>query len=182
MDDRFTPSIRVVHARQFIEVASLLQQGRTDDAWAKFRQYAVDFGNLGGALDVALRTPADPVDMRQLVWGDIKRIELPAFGVQVIAFRLEVPAGATATQAGYTSVFEYRGDPALREMTVSTTPGDFFAPIARSVGMQASIFWSVTPGQGDATLTPGRTYYFNVRNVDRSGVNRPAMVETFWPR
>lgn len=191
MSDRFSPSIKIDHARKFIEVESLRQQGRVAEAWAKFQEYGVDMANMGGAMNLSLQSlqgPPDPssVIIRDMEWLVFRRVEIPQFSNEVYAFKFTIPEGPPLPVGGYCSVFEYRGQPSLRHATLSKYPGDFRAidptgingPYNSSGGMQASIFWT---RNHDAALSlqPG-TYYFNIKNINQD-TNSPAMVETNWP-
>lgn len=187
---RCDPSLRVDHTQQFREIVSLLQLSRDAESFAKLKEYRVAMGNMAGAMQVKCEgaTPpppaAPPSGGEKLVYGGggaNTRIEIPVFGSAPAVFRVDIPADASATVPGYVTIVT-RGDEFLREITVSTTPGDFTNYIARGRGVQASVIWAVPPTAGDANLTPGRTYYINVRNIDSGTANRPAMVEIRWPQ
>lgn len=96
--------------------------------------------------------------------------------------RFTVPAGATASQPGLLRAVEFMGEPANRVMSLSTQPCDFRGYTAGSfgavdpTGATAPLFWSsdqtpnmsirLTSMTGPAPkLTPGQTYYANIRTI-----------------
>lgn len=89
------------------------------------------------------------------------------------AIRFTVPATAHAGQSGFGQAAEYDGPPTFRELTISTTACDFRAsdptgvngPFARNFGVTPNIYFDIgasTPGS--LGLSPGGTYYVNIRN------------------
>ncbi len=108
-------------------------------------------------------------------WGDSSPIYTPkhggfdAEGVVVVSFT------APATPASYgspgsTVVAEYQGPPTFRQVTISRSACDFRpsdpsganGPYTVGNGSSVTITWNV--GNGNAPLTPGETYFVNVRN------------------
>jgi hypothetical protein len=104
--------------------------------------------------------------------------EPPAFawdGVWVVRFT--VPATAAPGAFGALQVAEFGGPPTFRDVTLSTTACDFrptdptgaSGPLAAASGLTASIPFVAGPSAAPtAGLAPGATYYFNVRNFQRS--------------
>lgn len=98
----------------------------------------------------------------------------PGFaGNGVWAIRVKVPSGATATRTGRVAVAEFNGPPTDREVTVSRFACDFRAvdPSGGSGPLGFADGSSVTLGlalgassAGIAGLTPGVSYYINIRN------------------
>ena len=104
--------------------------------------------------------------------------EPPAFAWNgVWTVRFTVPATATQGAFGALQVAEFGGPPTFRDVTLSATACDFRptdptganGPLAAASGLTAPLTFVAgvsqppTPG-----LTPGATYYFNVRNYQRS--------------
>ena len=128
-------------------------------------------------------------------WDDSKRHEMPVMATNCCALRVDVPDGiGPLAQWGYVSVYEYRGEPAMREMTISRTPGDFRAvgqgPLVVTGGTSASVIINVRPdaegmdADGERVwLQAGQTYYINARTSARyGGRNCPAAMEFMRPR
>jgi hypothetical protein len=134
-----------------------------------------------------------------VAWGDIARITTASLGgfssdgVLVMAMTVP-PSPSSYGQAGYTSLAEYGGPPALRHMTLSKAACDFRpydptgvnGPFGISYGKQVTIDWNV--GTPPLSLVPGQTYYFSVRNTDFDGKFDctqnfcDASISTNWPR
>lgn len=177
--ERYQPSIRVDHARMFREIMALRQQGRIAESNAKLDQYGVEMGNMAGALGVGLPlgTPPPPIGECEAVPnpGSNVRIPLPNFAGPK-CFRLVIDAGPKAN-AGYASIYEFGGEPLLRQCTLSRVPGDFRpidvtgsnGPYDAGQGVQCSMIFNPPPG----------TYFFNVRTT--AGASS-ARVEVSWPR
>lgn len=127
-----------------------------------------------------------------LGWGDGTRhpFDEGTFGNNsVIVMALTVPPNITSLSSpGYTTMYEYRGAPTIRLMTVSKSPCDFReqdasganGPYFSTGGVVASIIWNVGPG-ADVALQPGQTYYFNFKNYNCTGVCNAA-IETNFPK
>ena len=87
-----------------------------------------------------------------------------------------VPATMSASSVGSMSSAEFSGEPTFREVTISKTPCDFRAtdvtgvngPLARQSGISNTIQFVTAPRTGFAVLTPGASYYYNVRNFQPS--------------
>jgi hypothetical protein len=104
--------------------------------------------------------------------------EPPAFAWDgAWAVRFTVPATATSGAFGALQVAEFGGPPTFRDVTLSTTACDFRAtdpagvsgPLAAAAGLTPQItFVAGAPMPPTVGLTPGATYYFNVRNYQRS--------------
>jgi hypothetical protein len=103
--------------------------------------------------------------------------ELPAFAWNgVWAVRFTVPPTANSSQTGVLTVAEYGSPATYREITLSPTACDFRpndvtgnnGPLARGGSNQATITFGIgSPSTPTfARLTPGATYYLNVRNFD----------------
>lgn len=148
-------------------------------------------GNPGGG-NTGLCAQYKDVTRFTLAWGDNKRKptdDLTSFGPDsVIVMELTVPAGQTPLRyAGYTSIYEYMGAPAIRIMNISKSACDFRnddptganGPFTTSGGVLASIPWNVGPG-GAVQLQPGETYYFNFKNYNCTGTCNAA-IETIFP-
>jgi hypothetical protein len=120
-------------------------------------------------------------------WGQPFKLPIPYFVDQVLAFEFDIPAGPPLAVGGYCTVYEYQGEPYLRQVTLSRTPGDFRpvdpsganGPFDAGAGVQASVYWN--RGNPPLALAPGR-YYFNARNDSTPPESRPAAVETLWPK
>ena len=104
--------------------------------------------------------------------------ESPAFAWNgVWAIRFTVPPTATSGAFGALQVAEFGGPPTFRDVTLSTNACDFRTtdptgvngPLAAASGLTAQIpFVAGASMPPTAGLTPGATYYFNVRNYQRS--------------
>lgn len=100
--------------------------------------------------------------------------ESPAFawnGAWVVHFT--VPGTANNSQSGYVIVAEYGSPATYREITISTAACDFRptdptgagGPIGRGNSNTASLSFGIgTPGPGGVRLSPGGSYYLNIRN------------------
>lgn len=150
----------------------------------------VDLRNLAGAIDYYAGLPGGcgsappPVGCgadalhTTIPWGDGNRYatqDIGPFAVNDWCIAFTVPADITQpfTKMGNGSGAEFNGEPWMRFMTLSKTPCDFRpvdptganGPLALSTGKQVTIFFSVISGPSDwPALTPGETYYFNMRN------------------
>ena len=126
----------------------------------------------GGTVDTAASPPGFEADM-------------------VFVGRLAVPATATSSVGpGQVRFVEYVDGQAQRVMSLSTEACDFrgFTPGTPSAtdptGTNYPIKWSndinpviqyqLHPSLFNAVLTPGKTYYFNIRNIDWSAGGRPS--------
>lgn len=189
MTQRITITPRTVDAQEVTSIVSLVQLGRVPEAWERFYVASVGDGalaRLGGVINAALATPPAAVQWLEITWGDGRRHEIPDLADQTVVVRIDVPTDApVSSQAGYGSVYEFRGEPWLRGICLSSQPGDFASPNA-SGGTIASVIFRVgaverlTSEMSD--LLAGRTYYLNVRNQIRQAGAKPAAVEINWPR
>ena len=129
----------------------------------------------------ATENPKPPQSGTAGWFTEYARTTLPQFAAEVYAFRFTVPEGGPYPNAGNFSVFEYNGQPALRQSSISWEPGDFVNTIgAVSQGAQSTQIVNRGPQVGAGVL-PAGTYYFNVKNANPE-TNSPAMVEMLWPR
>lgn len=191
MTERVTVTPRVVDAQEVVSIVSLVQLGRTPEAWERFRVASVGDGalaRLGGVINAALATPPpdDRLQWLTIQWGYGKRCEVPDLADQTIVVPILVPADAlVSAQPGYASAYEFRGEPWLREVCLSRYPGDFGSPAA-SGGMMATVIFRVGAVESltseTSDLLAGRTYYLNVRNRIRDAGPKPAAIEISWPR
>jgi hypothetical protein len=101
-------------------------------------------------------------------WGSTTRYLTTAYGGfpqgKVFVFSITVPANAPHSGSG--QVFapaEYQGPPTARSMTLSENMCDFSSYLDAASGTAPLISFNVSSGPG-AVLTPGKTYYFNLRN------------------
>ena len=114
------------------------------------------------------------------------------------AVRFVVPS-TIGTRVGRLSAAEFAGEPTVREATISRTPCDFRAtdpsgvngPLGRSSGISVTNWFTAQPTPaGYPVLTPGATYYYNVRNYQpatgtitcASGTRCDAFVEALLPK
>lgn len=125
--------------------------------------------------------------------GQAQRYLTQAYGAFVcnpFAVQFTVPLDAQpSTRPGRLSVAELAPSPtAIRQVTLSETPGQFSGPgiLARQEGVQCTIDISVGPGA--VALTPGKTYFFNIRNYSSDAgacscnvANCGASIDTIWP-
>lgn len=100
-------------------------------------------------------------------WGSTTRYKTQDVGGfpqdRIIVISITVPSSpASYPIVGNTAFAEWQGPPARRVMTLSTTACDFTAPMDVGSGTSPFIGWNV--GVPPNSLTPGRTYYFNLRN------------------
>jgi hypothetical protein len=101
----------------------------------------------------------------------------------ILVGRLTVPAGATSvTTPGQVRFVEYVDGQAQRVMNISTEACDFRGfvagaasqtdptganyPMRWSNDINPQIFYQLHPGLFNAVLTPGKTYYINLRNMN----------------
>jgi hypothetical protein len=104
--------------------------------------------------------------------------EPPAFAWNgAWSVRFTVPPTATPGAFGALQVAEFGGPPTFRDVTLSATAGDFRPtdptganePLAAASGLTASLVFVAGPSAPPTVgLIPGATYYFNVRNYQRS--------------
>ena len=189
---RITITPRKVDAQEVASIVSLVQLGRTGEAWERFQVASTGDGalaRLGGVINAALAVPPPDLQWLSIPWGDGKRYEVPDLAEQTVVVPLEVPADAGPSVAvGRASAYEFRGSLGmLRVVSISEQPGDTSEATALWVsgGMTvASINFAVlSAASGAVVLAPGRRYYFNVRNLNpEPGVVYPAAVEINWPR
>jgi hypothetical protein len=134
----------------------------------------------GGAPDGAsLCTAADKAISTTLDWGGgfvTQRLQNGSFpGDATVVAQVTGPAGYSPSLVGSINVAEYGGPPTTRLVTLSTKACDFriganydptgaTAPLAAAAGTTAAIQWSTITRFGVAKLTPGATYYINVKN------------------
>ena len=191
MTERITITPRRVDAQEVASIVSLVQLGRTGEAWERFQVASVGDGalaRLGGVINAALAVPPHDLQWLTIPWGDGKRYEVPGLSAQTIVVPLDVPADAGPSVAvGRASAYEFRGSLGmLRVVSISEQPGDTSEATALLVsgGMTvASINFATQAAAGAVLVQPGRRYYFNVRNLNpEPGVVYPAAVEINWPR
>lgn len=205
---RITITPREVDAREFASIVSLVQVGRTAEAWDRFKAASTGDGalaRLGGAVNAALTAGQQPQQPQQpalppptgsidiaIPFGDYKRRELPDFSSQVVHVAFSLPAGAAPyTVSGNVAVYEFRGPPKTRIVSLTREPGDPGAAdqsraLFSTGGKTSHIEINAGPAEsvsygGTVTLLPGVTYYFNVRNFKSLDQNQPAAVEIIWP-
>ncbi|MEO8506490.1 MAG: hypothetical protein ABI593_02560 [Betaproteobacteria bacterium] len=156
---------------------------------------------VGSAGDYCGNYPI--VIKRTIAWGDSSRMltsgwddnqGFRAAAVVVLAFT--VPNAPNSYDvAGNSSVSEYQDPATSRHLTLSRSSCDFrgtdasgaFGPFATSFGNSALVAWNV--GAAPVRLTPGETYYINIRNYSpdlggnscfRATCN--AAIVTNWPK
>lgn len=110
---------------------------------------------------------------KTIAWGSWVtggRYPTGPFNQAVAVYEVKVPLGVNRhyDQDGKATFAEWQGPPCQRVMSISTTPGDFTSPLFATGGTVPLISFNVMSG-GDVSLTPGTTYYFNVRNIDAQG-------------
>jgi hypothetical protein len=121
--------------------------------------------------------PASPINVP---WGtpmSAQSAQSGSFGDNTVwVFQIAVPAGApTASVNGYFQAAEFGGLATPRQMTISRSACDFRpkdytgvnGPLSVSNGNTVAIYYGVGTPQffgGIAKLTPGTTYYVNIRN------------------
>lgn len=132
----------------------------------------------GHVKNITLNWGGDPVDTATAA---------PITPDTTIVGRLAVPGTATSPQnsPGLISVVEFDGPPVQRLMTLSTRPNDFRgyqpglsglpptdpsganAPMVWSIGINPNCQFLLAGDTGGPTskLTPGQTYYVNLRTV-----------------
>ncbi len=161
---------------------------------------AADLGDFTGGLNSAYHAqygnapfPSDPDSAgggtiitptlkTAIGWSDIAPIKTTSFVCEtVMAIQFVVPGNAThQAVAGFAVLSEYNGPITARQMTLSTTAGDFRAldptgvngPFAVSNGTIVTVAFNigVTPSSGQigdvppAPLVAGQAYYVNIRN------------------
>lgn len=131
MSDRFDASVKRGHQVTLSNVMGRLQAG---SQFVLTPQEFTDLSDLAGALNYwAAQAPADPTTMHaEIPAGDYGRREFAqAVGVvDVFPFRVPPPPYGASGGVMYMSASEFRGDPWLRRLTVSTVPGDMNAALA----------------------------------------------------
>ena len=185
-------------AYQWTNCVSSMNICRVRSSFAGVQTYAVAASNASGTGAPAsanvnwVATPPSPVGLcgqfpsalhtdvgSSTVTAHTLYSESPAFawnGVWVVRFT--VPATANPSQTGLLAVAEYGSPATYREITLSPTACDFRAndatgnngPLARGNSNTAVITFGIgasTPSL--AGLTPGATYYLNVRNFYPEG-------------
>jgi hypothetical protein len=195
---RLTITPRTVDAQEVASIVSLVQLDRVSEAWDRFQHASVGDGalaRLGGVINAELavqnQPPTIPSGAQRLdiPWGDGRRYPV-TIGDDPLYVPIVVPADAVPLAVdGFASVYEFMGDPALREVSLSRYPCDFRPRGSAGLlldggGPLAAITINVGAGVaiGEvAYLAPGQTYYFNVRNHERDGTLRPSAVEIRWP-
>jgi len=124
-------------------------------------------------------------------WGDTKRYKTTEFGSfgadTVYVVSITVPSSpASYGTPGNMAWAEYNGPPTLRHLTLSKSACDFRdpdptgnnGPFAAEAGTAPFIGWNV--GAPPASLVPGQTYYFNIRNLNCGGACE-ASTSVNWP-
>lgn len=76
-----------------------------------------------------------------------------------------IPVDAPVGQKGRASASEYGGGPNARDACISTVPAGFDNPVDSTTENPSPLFW-LTVGQN---ISPGVTYYFNIRNSHPTG-------------
>ena len=144
MSDRFDASIKRGHQTTLSSVMGRMQAGAQVTLTP---QEFTDLSDLAGALNYwAAQSPAYPYTMHDnIVRGDYSRkLFMAQDGViDVFPFYMPGPPYANGTGIYYMSAAEFQGDPWMRRLSVSQTPGDMDAPNA-SDGKQATVY--VNPG------------------------------------
>jgi hypothetical protein len=156
-----------------------------------------DGGTDSGGTDAAAAVNlcaayADVVQFQAVPYNDYTRRKTSDYGgfPPDRVFVLAVPFAAVPASyasAGYTSMAEYQGPPTFRHMTLSTSPCDFRpadpsgvqGPLAESAGTATIINWNV--GGAPLALKPGKTYYFNYKNLNCAQTSCDASTSINWP-
>jgi hypothetical protein len=133
------------------------------------------------------------IKLISIPWGNVGRLYTSDYGgfsaETVFVVRMVVPSTpASYAAAGYTTFAEFNGPPALRHMTLSSTPCDFRSPdpsgangpFVATQGTSTLINWNV--GAPPVSLVAGSVYYFNARNLSCGQDFCEAATETIWPR
>lgn len=131
MSDRFDASVKRGHQVTLSNVMGRLQAG---SAFVLTPQEFTDLSDLAGALNFwAAQGTAYPKIMHdEIPAGDYGRREFAQTVGMVDVFPFRVPPPPYGASGGvyYMSASEFRGDPWLRRLTVSTKPGDMDSPLA----------------------------------------------------
>lgn len=198
MTARVTIAARRDDAQTFASITSLIQLGRIEEAWQWFeREASGALARFGGAVNYALANvdpaPSCPAGTTYLahLWGDSRRVELPAFGEAPVVVTLAVPDDApTSRTLGTIRLYEYRGDPARKQLTIgrracdwrdALDPAGESGPMVTVGGMTATVGFGVSFGGGeDARLQAGGTYCLSMRALVAG--TWPAAYEIQWPR
>lgn len=166
MSDRFTASIKWSHAD---EVSALYFRAKNGDRTLTDADIAL-LGNFAGALNSARAAAGPTIDVRDPIpFGDYERRFWYARTDVITVFPFTMPA----TGLLHICDSENSGQPWLRLMTVSTTPGDLSAPI-RSAGKVTDIYLT-----GGVEFPPGTPLFANttlteepsIPNSSRSGIS-----------
>lgn len=140
MSDRFPASIRRHHQVVMSNVMGRLQAG--SQVTLTPQEFA-DLSDLAGALNYwAAQSPAYPQTMHDsIARGDFSRKTWQAQAGVIDVFPFVHPGAPFANGTGlyYLSAAEFQGDPWLRELNVSTVPGDMDGPHGSS-GKQATVY------------------------------------------
>lgn len=137
--------------------------------------------------------PVCPVGTEYIThsWGDSRRVELPTFSLTPTVVTLAVPADApTSTMLGTIRVFEFRGPPGNKQLTVGMhacdwryvlDPAGADGPMVNIDGKTATVGFGINAGGSeDARLIAGQTYYLSMRSYPDG--TWPAAYEIQWPR
>lgn len=202
---RVTVTPRTVDAQEVASIVSLVQLGRTPEAWERFQVASVGDGalaRLGGVINAALAQPGGDVVtlppptgyvQMAIAYGDSSRHAIPYLAGGVVSVAFFLPAGTPVSVVpGHIKWGEYGGEPKLRVASIARTssdPADMTIPaISRGGGKASHLAFVVGANEGydeytqTAVLSEHMTYYFNMRNLDYAGGNQPAAVEIIWPR
>jgi hypothetical protein len=154
--------------------------------------WAVAGGGGGGGPPGDFCSAFAKVNQVDIAWGDTSRKKTTDYGgfpqdaVLILAFTVPSSPGSYGTP-GNTSMAEYQGPPAERHLTLSSSRCDFrnvdvtgiAGPVAAGGGTTPTIDWNV--GGPPIGLVPGKTYYFNYRNIGCPVGNCEASTTVNWP-
>ena len=169
--------------RYIVTPANAYGTGPWVESGVEWQNSAAFGGSCGSYARVKLIT---------IPWGNTARFNTQDYGgftpETVFVVQMTVPSSpASYAAGGYSSFAEYNGPPTLRAMTLSTSPCDFRAtdptgvngPFVETQGTATLINWNV--GAPPIGLVPGRTYYFNARNLGCGQDSCEATTSTIWP-
>ena len=118
------------------------------------------------------------------VWGNptVYSWDVAPFVHQTIAFQIKVPSNATGNSLRTSSWVEYttgkfQREAAFSKVACSFAPADALAngyggKLTTTGNVAPSFIYKIGSPSGTATgLTPGQTYWINIRNRDQSGAN-----------